>query len=164
MVLPAGLSRAQMQRCAAMMVSSLRYHIPVLHSIIHWQILHGSSYPPQLIRKLILRRDFGHSRTRKRLSQIPRQELSELPLHYSSISIILKRSLRAGARLPLPRSRAGAASSAVACLAPMRPAGSAAGAGGCNAADPVASAGGCVEADHVQRLVLLAHADSSTKA
>ena len=91
-------------------------------------------------------------------------ELSELPLHYSSISIILKRSLRAGARLPLPRSRAGPASSAVACLAPMRPAGSGAGAGGCNPADPVASAGGCVEADHVQRLVLLARADSSTKA
>ena len=89
-------------------------------------------------------------------------ELSELPLHYSSISIILKRSLRAGARLPLPRSRAGPASSAVACLAPMRPAGS--GAGGCNPADPVAGAGGCVEADHVQRLVLLARADSSTKA
>ena len=48
------------------------------------------------------------------------------------------------------------------CLAPMRPAGS--GAGGCNPADPVAGAGGCVEADHVQRLVLLARADSSTKA
>ena len=46
----------------------------------------------RIIRKLTLRRDFGHSRTRKRLSQIPRQELSELPLHYSSISIILKRS------------------------------------------------------------------------
>ena len=71
-------------------------------------------YPPLIIRKLTLRRDFGHSRTRKRLSQIPRQELSELPLHYSSISIILKRSLRAGARPPLPRSRAGPASSAVA--------------------------------------------------
>ena len=35
-------------------------------------------------------------------------------IHYSSISIILKRSLRAGARPPLPRSRAGPASSAVA--------------------------------------------------
>ena len=46
----------------------------------------------RIIRKLTLRRDFGHSRTRKRLSQIPRQELSELPLHYNNISIILKRS------------------------------------------------------------------------
>ena len=73
-------------------VSSLHYHIPVLHSIIYWQILHGSMYPLRIIRKLTLRRDFGHSRTRKRLSQIPRQELSELPLQYSSISIILKRS------------------------------------------------------------------------
>ena len=167
LVLPAGLSRAQMQRCAARMVSSLHYHIPVLCSIIYLQILHGSIHLEYLGNLHYIKTRltyFGHSRTRKRLSQIPRQELSELPLHYSSISIILKRSLRAGARLPLPRSRAGPASSAVACLAPMRPAGSGAGAGGCNPADPVAGAGGCVEADHVQRLVLLAHADSSTKA
>ena len=78
-------------------------------------------------------------------------ELSELPLHYSSISIILK-----------PASLSGRARIQRSCLAPMRPAGS--GAGGCNPADPVAGAGGCVEADHVQRLVLLARADSSTKA
>ena len=103
-------------------VSSLHYHIQVLHSIIYWQILYGSMYPLRIIRKLTLRRDFGHSRTRKRLSQIPRQELSELPLHYSRITISL------------------------------------------HSADPVAGAGGCVEADHVQRLVLLARADSSTKA
>ena len=95
-------------------VSSLHYHIPVLHSIIYWRILHGSIYPPRIIRKLTLRRDVGHSRTRKRLSQIPRQELSELPLHHNSTSIILKRSLRAGARPPSPRSRARPASSAVA--------------------------------------------------
>ena len=78
-------------------------------------------------------------------------ELSELPLHYSSISIILK-----------PASLSGRARIQRSCLAPMRPAGS--GAGGCNPADPVAGAGGCVEADHVQRLVILARADSSTKA
>ena len=80
-------------------------------------------------------------------------ELSELPLHYSNISIILKLASVSG-RARIQRS----------CLAPMRPAGSGAGAVGCNPADPVAGAGGCVEADHVQRLVLLAHADSSTKA
>ena len=78
-------------------------------------------------------------------------ELSELPLHYSSISIILQLPSLSG-RARIQRS----------CLAPMRPAGS--GAGGCNPADPVAGAGGCVEADHVQRLVLLARADGSTKA
>ena len=78
-------------------------------------------------------------------------ELSELPLHYSSTSIILKLASLSG-RARIQRS----------CLAPMRPTGS--GAGGCNPADPVAGAGGCVEADHVQRLVLLARADSSTKA
>ena len=66
-------------------------------------------------------------------------ELSELPLHYSSISIILKLASLSG-RARIQRS----------CLAPMRPAGS--------------GAGGCVEADHVQRLVLLARADGSTKA
>ena len=78
-------------------------------------------------------------------------ELSELPLHYSSISIIFKLASLSG-RARIQRS----------CLAPMRPAGS--GAGGWNPVDPIAGAGGCVEADHVQRLVLLARADSSTKA
>ncbi len=91
-------------------------------------------------------------------------ELSELPLHYSSISIILKRSsAHLCARVHvLLASLSGRARIQRSCLAPMRPAGS--GAGGCNPADPVAGAGGCVEADHVQRLVLLARADSSTKA
>ena len=73
-------------------VSSLHY---LSHSSSAFDYLLADTpwiYPPRIIRKLTLRRDFGHSRTRKRLSQIPRQELSELPLHYSSISIILKRS------------------------------------------------------------------------
>ena len=103
-------------------VSSLHY---LSHSSSAFDYLLADTpwiYPPLIIRKLTLRRDFGHSRTRKRLSQIPRQELSELPLHYSRITISL------------------------------------------HSADPVAGAGGCVEADHVQRLVLLARADSSTKA
>ena len=73
-------------------VSSLHY---LSHSSSAFDYLLADTpwiYPPRIIRKLTLRRDFGHSRTRKRLSQILRQELSELPLHYSSISIILKRS------------------------------------------------------------------------